>query len=495
MGIANAIQTSTGEQTQGIDNKKSQYLDGIRAEMGRAKISIVNLQNMLMNLKATQLLIQQRMNRSTTLEYVNDHYSFDKYQTNDHIQGMDPIVNYGGEPDSRINATRNQLKKGNETYEADLVRVGNQIAAVSQEIKKQQEVLKKCQERMDVIGKEAQMYITKDGISKRQYTEVYMLYQIHLKFKYITQNEEGITAYSPNNMYIKPTTKLMDQFRFYAERNPFVTSGELVLELDNPGSDFNETSLLKFLDRLRVVMGNKDFEKYDQDTKKYTEQMLTNVMHPFISQNLQRSNEIIRIPDATNALRYTTFSPAKTVSTWINSVPGVKTYLSWDSSSYVASMLTNFNAYLSGLYNMPICEKTEFTSLATQQQQYDSTQSQIEQHSATVFSKEFGKTKVEADPAITLKALDHMLDDVNGAIANKDGQGTPAENISLRIIKIIYKGNSLYHVRILNNATRMVDYLNIVLMESNLTQAQYTVYSNKLMDILNSVGFEKEELP
>jgi hypothetical protein len=495
MGIANAIQTSTGEQTQHTDNKKSQYLDGIRAEMNRAKMSIVNLQNMLMNLKATQLLVQQRMNRSATLEYVEDHYSYDKYQTNEHIQGMGPVVNYGGEPDSRINATRNQLKKDLENYEAELVRVGNQINVVSQEIKKQQEVLKKCQEKMTVIGKDAQMYITKDGISKRQYTEVYMLYQIHLKFKYITQDEGGKTAFSPNSQYLRPTTKLIDQFRFYAERNPFVASGELVLELDNPGSDFNKESLLKFLERLRKVMGNSDFNKYDQDTKKYTEQMLTNVMHPFISQNLQRSNETIRVPDATNALRYTTFSPAKTVSTWINSIPGVKTYLAWDSSSYVAAMLTNFNAYLSGLYNMPICEKTEFTSLATQQQQYDSKQSQTEQQSATIFSKEFGKTKVEIDSGTVFKALESMLADVSEAVANKDGVGTPAENISLRVVKIIYKGNSLYHVRILNNATRMVDYLNITLMEGNLTPSQYTVYNNKLTNVLNSVNFEKEELP
>jgi hypothetical protein len=490
------VQSTTADQLANCENKKSVYLDNIRARMNSAKRSIVNLQNVLMNLKASQLLIQQRLNRSVKLLEVDKHFSFDKYQTNDHLQGLGNVVNYGGDPDSRINDTRNQLLKNNEQYNADLNRVGEEIKKITQKIKEQQEILRTGQSQINSMGKDAQMYITKDGISKRQYTEVYMLYQIHLKYKYVTENGEGKEAFSSDSQYLKMTTRLQDQFRFYAERNPFVYTGNLVLELDNPGSNFNKNSLLLFLDRLRQVMGNNDFTQYDLETKKYTEQMLTHVMHPFISQNLQRTVENIRVPDATNALRYSVETPSKSVDNMIRKIPYVSTYLGWDSTSYVAAMLSNFTGYISGLYNMPMCNPVGQSASEIQKQQSDSTQAIVDQQSATIFSNQLVKTKETVNPETMNNTVKARLDDVVRAIEENSNKGIPAEN-SLLVGRIIFKSTVLYQVRILNNASRVLEYIDEMLMKGNMGEAQYNIYLKQLQNYLSdsSVGFIKTTLP
>lgn len=494
-GSVSVVQQTVGEQKQYADNKKSVYLDNVRARMSAAKRSIVNLQDALMNLKATQLLIQQKMNRSIKMKEVALHYSYDKYQNNDHLQGISPVVNYGGDPDARINSTRNQLLKGNEYYTADLNRVGTKIAAITQQLKEQQEILKQCQSQIIAMGKDAQIYITKDGISKRQYTEVYMLYQIHLKYKYASENYVGTIAFSSDPLYFKMASKMRDQFRFYAERNPFVQSGDLILELGNPGSDFNARSLEFFLDRLRKVMGNNEFTKYDAETKKYTEQMLTNVMHPFISKNLQRTEENIRIPDATSALRYSVDTPSRAITKMIRAV-NVATTLSWDASTYIGAALSNFSSQMSGLYNMPMCNAAWDSNSVSLRQQSDATTAQIEVQSATVFSKEFDKTKETVNIEEINNAVKLLMDEVARAMQNTADKGVSAE-YSLLIGKTIYKGKTLYQVRILNNASLVLNYLDDTLQKGNMTQNQYNRYLNQLRGYLDlsSVGLIKVELP
>lgn len=494
-GSVSVVQQTVGEQKQYAENKKSVYLDNIRARLCAAKRSIVNLQDALMNLKATQLLIQQKMNRSIKMEEVALHYSFDKYQKNDHLQGISPVVNYGGDPDARINSTRNQLLKGNEYYTADLNRIGDKIALITQQLKEQQEILKQCQSQIIAMGKDAQIYITKDGISKRQYTEVYMLYQIHLKYKYESENYVGSVAFSSDPLYFKMATKMRNQFRFYAERNPFVQSGDLILELDNPGSNFNARSLEFFLDRLRIVMGNNEFTKYDSETKKYTEQMLTNVMHPFISKNLQRTVENIRVPDATSALRYSVDTPSRAINKMIRAV-NVATTLTWDSSTYIGAALSNFSSQMSGLYNMPMCNAAWDSTSVSIRQQSDATTAQIEAQSATVFSKEFEKTKVPVSVEEINNSVKLLMDEVAKALQNTTDKGTPAE-YSLLIDRTFYKGRTLYQVRILNNASIVLNYIDDMLLKGNINQIQYNIYLNQLLGYLNlsSAGLIKVELP
>jgi hypothetical protein len=481
-GSVSVVQSTTGDQRQYVDNKKSVYLDNVRARMNSAKRSIVNLQNVLMNLKSTQLLIQQRMNRSIKMEEVARHYSFDKYQNNDYLQGISPVTNYGGDPDARINFTRNQLLKGQEYYITDLNRVGTKIAQITQQLKAQQEILKQCQSQLVAMGKDSQIYITKDGISKRQYTEVYMLYQIHQKYKYANENYVGTTAFSSDPLYFKMATKMRDQFRFYAERNPFVQSGDLVLDLNNPGSDFNAHSLGLFLDRLREVMGNSAFTKYDADTKKYTEQMLTNVMHPFISQNLQRSVENIRVPDATSALRYSVDTPSRAVNKMIRAV-NVASTLTWDSSTYIGAALSNFSSQISGLYNMPMCSPIWDSTSASIRQQSDSTTAQIEAQSATVFSKEFAATKSEVPIDDVTVVIENMFKEVQGAVRSTSDKGTPAKGL-IRIAGISYTAFVLYQVRIINNSARLLDYMYDMLIKGNLTQTQYNYFIDRLVMVI-----------
>ena len=180
----------------------------------------------------------------------------------------------------------------------------------------------------------------------------------------------------------------------------------------------------------------------------------------------------------------------------IKSVNNVNTFLAWDSSTYVAAAISNFTAQISGLYNMPMCNPIGQSASEIQKQQSDSSQAQIEQQSATIFSKNLNATKEVISLDTVAKTVTSLMNDLLSAAQNTANQGTPATN-SLLVGKVLYQGTSLYQTRILNNASRLLDYLNDVLINGNLTQAQYDIYFNQLQTVLNypSIGFVTVVLP
>lgn len=509
MSNTSVLQTNTREQLDYVYARNSTYLDAIRSQMNTAKRKIINIQTEISKLKAAQLLVQQEINRNTKLNDIQKFYPADRYKTNDHIQAIKPAVNYGPDPDPRLNYTRNQLLKGNEQYEAEKNRIENEILIRSREIDRQRDILKSCQDQLNQIGATASTSITKDGISKRQYTEVYMLYQIHTEYASNTNRtfvwerqagpsqssksaplvavkQIGLRLYPSDSGFLKLLNKLQSQFIFYAERSPFVVSGDLVLNLKDPGNIFNEKALYGFMDRLRTVMSNEDFTKYDTATKNYTSQMLSNVQEPFVSKYIQRQAESARVPDSTNSFRAKTSTPSENITTFINSVSAAST-IAWDSTTLLQATLSNFNSVMSGLYGMPFCSKEkEYTPSTQQKMAADTSQAQVGQQSATIFSDQLNRTKNNISPEDVKKTADNLLADVAWAAADTYNRATPA-SYTLTVGDTIYVGVSLYQVRILNVTSSMLNSLDDMVREGNMDGPTYNNYIKYLNQILDEV--------
>ena len=512
-GNASVLQTNTREQLDYIYAKNSSYIDNLRSQKDTAIRKIITLQKEISNLKMAAKKVQQEMNRNTKLNDIQQFYSYDRYQTNDHIQAIKPIQNYGPDPDPRMNYARNHLLKGNEQYEAEKNRIENEILRRNREINHQRQNLKDIQDKLTVIGATASTSITKDGISKRQYTEVYMLYQIHSQYAAYTNRVfsydkpsagqisnllirvEGVELYTSDPAYLKLTTKLKDMFTLYAERSPFVLNGDLILDFVDPGSLVNEKVLFNFMDKLRTVMNNAEFTKFDTETKNYTSQVLSNVQEPFISKYVLRQQESARVPDPENSFREKTSTPPNNINNFINGV-GATTTIAWDSTSLIQAALSNFNTTMSGLYGMPFCSpSTVISDSDAQKMAAYKAQVQVDATSATIFSDQLlraqEKDKVSVDKAV--ETAENLLADVAWATTHlTDLQKTPSTGFAFPEIIVggtTYVGDSLYHLRIVRAAQALVDRLGELKSSGSIDQAFYDSYLGNLKTVLDSADW------
>jgi hypothetical protein len=233
-------------------------------------------------------------------------------------------------------------------------------------------------------------------------------------------------------------------------------------------------------------MSNEEFKKYDTDTLNYTNQMVSNVVEPFISQNTQRQVESSRVPTPSNSLQVKTALPQENVNTFINAVTSATT-IGWDCTSLIQSTLSNFNNWMSGLYGMPFCSPSTETDPTSQRQvAADASRAVVEQQSATIFSAQFAKTKETVNSDKVIEIADNLLADVSEETTNRSNYYTAAL-YTLTVGVTNYVGNTLYRVRILNHASRLLDYLNDAKIAGNIDETTYNKYIRYLNQILDEV--------
>jgi len=469
---------------QNIDKKKSIYLDVIRAEMNAAKRKIFNLQNELSNLRTAELAVQQALNRYHKMSDLEKFYVSDRYQAKDPLQSISPHQNYGPDPDSRIVLTRNQLSKGLEQYEAEKNRIESEIKRVQLELAKEKNILEAHQKEVDAMGKDADKFLTTDGISKRQFTETFMLYQISAKYRAITTNDAGERRYTSDTGFLRQCDRLINMFRAYTERNPFVINGDLILELDDPGSDKNVEALGLFLDRLRVVWSNPEFDSYSETAQKYISQMKSNLQDDFIGKNVQSFEDYTRVPATKDSFREATKNAQSSVNNLINSIPRVQSTIVWDSTSRAAAILSNFNSFISGLYKMPFCSAKEESETDKNKRIAVNLQTEVEKSAAAAFTEQLEKTREIVDSQKVIDTLRTMLRDVADAMESTSDMGVPSSN-QMILSGRIYTASNLYQVRILNNAQIMLNYMDKMRFDGNLDTSTYNDYLGLLQASIN----------
>ena len=497
MGIANITQTITRDLIDLTGSKKSVTLETLRSQINFAKRKIINLQNELQALKSAQKLVLQNMNRFTKLEDIEHYYEYDRFQSTDPVAAAKPFQTTPPDPDPRVNWTRNRLTEGMEPLNAECNRLGSDIQRKSQEIQKQWQILSEAQAKLQQMNEgqvAIETSIAKDGLTKRTYTETYMLYEINQQAKKIAISGEEM-AYSYDPGLIQQQSRLRNMFRYYALRNPYVTDGTITLDLDNPEADQNTQALNFFLDRVRQVAADEKFTNYDEKTKHYTQQMIGNVNDDFISQNVARQADSDRVPEPDSAFRNITKNLSKTLNDYVEKIPGIKTYISWDQTSFINALSSSFQKQTSDLYaGMPYCTPPSpvtpaDTSAATAQLQNQYTDTS----SAIVFATQFLETKPTVDYNQISAILTNLINSVNDSVKNPEGGEIYATTV-LKVANITYTAANMYQVRVLNTARRVIDsytnlgYLDEQRTEGNITLDQYNFWKESLVRVLSKAN-------
>ena len=480
--VASLVQTTTRDLEDLINVPKSARLDRLRATISQSKRRLVALQTELSNLKSAELLAIQKMNRYVKLKEIEQFYPADRFMLNEPKQAVKPLESASTpDPDARINWTRNRLLKGLESLEAERNRIGVEILQISQEIIKQRQALSDAQKE---LSSSSDTSLAEDSIAKRNYSELYMLYEIHKKYREISTNSDGVRKYNSDSPIIKLRQRLSAMFNAYADRNPFVKSGDLVLDKKDPGSDENERMLTNMLDRCFSVLGNQTgVVLNDEKRQKYSNQMVSNLNDMFISQHIARQDDSKNIPVAGKALKNETQSPSKLVS-FVNEVvttvqKGVKIYMSWDQTSATNAIQSWFQEQISGLnQGIPLCSAD---TTASERDIASQSQDQAELKASESIAKRFGDTKKVIDPQIIDDTFTKLLVEVNTAIKEPRGKEITA-SATLIIKDTVYNGTCSYQVRVINNSSVVTKYLMDVKVSGNLTEDAYNSYLLKLTE-------------
>ena len=201
------------------------------------------------------------MNRYTKLDQIEHLYASDRYQTNDPVQSLRPVDRTFPDPDNRLNITQTQLTKGMAPMQADLDRASAEVKRVSQDILQYQHSLEVNEKLLISMGADVQTQLLKDNIAKRSYSELYMLYEVANQYRTLTlisaadiiKNPSAIKSskriFTSDPSLVRKLNKYQQMFEAYAERTADVLSGDLKLDMDDPGSNNN----IKILDRKSVV--------------------------------------------------------------------------------------------------------------------------------------------------------------------------------------------------------------------------------------------------
>jgi hypothetical protein len=498
LSVASVIQTTTRELQDLANVPKSVRLDRLRSTINQSKRKLVSLQNELSNLKSAETLVLQKLNRFVSLSDLQQYYPADRFMTNEPKAGIKPVENVGfPDPDPRVNWTRNRLLNGVEPLEAERNRIGTEILKISLEIVKQRQALSDAQTELGT-DPDTSVDLAKDGIAKRNFSELYMLYEIHKKYRDISTNADGSRKYNSDDPTIKAQNRLKSMFNSYAGRNPYVLSGDLILDQNDPGSDENESMLMSMMNRVFSVLGNQtNVSLNDQNLQKYSNQMISNTNDAFISQNVARQDDSKDIPTSDLALKNNTQTGSSLVS-FVNEVAtqqGLKIYMSWDQTSVSDSIQSWFQSQVSNLnQGMPLCvpKPVSLTTPTTadqfnaELQAADATALLTEQSAAEQQAAQFAQTKKVVDPDVIASKFALLMQQVINFINDPSGKSTSATT-SLTIESpayTTYSATVLHQVRVLNAAAQVTSYLIQMKVSNNLIEADYDSYIKKLIKTL-----------
>lgn len=508
--LASVIGSNIREIGDQIDIVKSSKISKLQAEVNYAKSEIIRLQMELKNLKSAETLMLQKMNVAKKLEDLDKYYHYDRYQNNDSLPMVKPSNNAGlPYPDPRLNIAQTKISRGFESLQAERDRIGSDILKTSQQIQIQKQRLSDAQQELKDLGSNIQVYQSKDFIVKRNYSEVYMLYEVHIKYRNLSTNNAGNRGFSTDSQILVQLQNLAQKFQAYSERNSYVLSGELKLDFDDPGSDFNAKTLSAFLERLRKLMGEEDVRILDNRLKNITNELTTNLNDPFISKQIIRQNESIRVPPENQKFSNNTETPASTVSfvnksvDWINNA--TKIWMGFDQTSIGVAATEWFSRHITGLYGgLPPCDPVPQDPTQQQKDAENKAQAQAEQQAAQIMTTQFSKTKSTITQEEITNQVATYLNLVNSAVDNKSDTGINGQ-YSLTVGTVIYIAKNLYQVRILKNAYIYMNYLNDQLAQGNLNFSQtlndqvyalYDYFVLRLINVLNKINpaLDREEL-
>jgi len=351
------ITETTRRELSAINSVAQQNsLTGLRSSKEFANKTIIALERRLSELRSAEILFLQRIRRDLELSEIFD----ENLHKADYFKTIDPIQAYANfdtgfpDPDERVTYARNKIERlsvGVQELNKEHDRISAQILDVDDRLTCMKAKLEAINVKLAAKGAASEEDLERDRISKRMTAELFMLWQIHSEYRKASQTVDGKKGYTEMTKVIDQLQRLKQAFVAFAERNPWVLSGKLILDFTNPGSDLNKTSIEGLLGSVRGTTKN---EKIENDVKKYVEEMTKNINDPYVSRRLTSRQVQTGAPEEDNSFLGQTSTFAKALaftdkaSQWWSTL---------GSPNFIAAATNKFNSVISALHgNRTFCD-------------------------------------------------------------------------------------------------------------------------------------------
>jgi hypothetical protein len=332
-------------------------LTGLRTAKDFIPKAIASFQRRLDQLRSTELLMLQKLRRELTMQQV-DGIRADFYMKDAPMQSFlkyDPDIS---DPHEYLVYDLNKMKN---------LPVGIQEMITTQktmatEIKELIAAIRDLNDQLEDVNNliaaknGADVAMVKDQIAQRNIAEAYALYELYLLFKKNTRAVDGTEGYTCDQKIIRMLEMIQQKFMSFAERNPFVMNGSVVLDLVNPGNDANGTALTALIENLRKSTDPIDAMVVDAKVQKYIDDLTKNINNPNIAKDVIRRTTSLNTPAPTDAMSSKTASAPSMVQ---YTQKAVNWWTQWDGKNFAEKATEWFRWRVSGLYGgMPFCDST-----------------------------------------------------------------------------------------------------------------------------------------
>jgi len=508
--------TIVRELLDAINVPRNLRLGRYKTDSEYAKRMIVSLQSDLANLNSALNLVLQKMNINQKFQDIKLHYSVSRFQTIDFLQAIRPLqAGSKPDPDPRIAWAMEQLANPKDDITKSLNaliserdRIGNEIISVSTQIKQFETSLEEIQKNLDPKtngGVDLSAQMEKDSIAKRLYAEVYMLYEVAYSYWTLTHDENGARKYNADAITLNKLQKASTMFQAYSERNPYVLSGDITLDKDDPGSDDNLKKIGALLERARQVCTIPESQKLDPKMEKYSSLLRAHINDSYTSKEVIKAIESIRNPPIENKFDTVTATPAKTIKQTNAKIvlKALQTVMSWTGDSQAQAATTWFKKFVSGVnQGLPYCTPTPIDEETKKRLEQDAQSKEAETAGGKLVAAAFAQSKNTVPKTEQDAAIKNYNDQIDAAITDYDTTGSSTRtDVPSKYIPGTYVLNmksstggswtftakNLYQVRILTVSDRYVNYLVDLNVSGNINSTEYDIYMSDLVIKLDKV--------
>lgn len=268
-------------------------LNGLRVNQKYVDQAINALTRRIQELRATEQLLVQWVRRDVRITDIQEKYNADHFKKINSTQAY--AYTDSGTPDPHEYTVYTSNKLATMQGIPELLREQEKVRANINYLQQKLEELKNRKKEIEAKLSHKwvnQFNLEQDKISKRMTSELFILYLIHKSYRDNTVNEKGERAFTQDSKIINYLEKLHSKFITFAEKNPWVVSGKIELDLEDPGSDQNSDIFFEYIPKLRETGKNKNLYR---EVEKYSQEMRRNLNDPTISKNvsskLERNDE------------------------------------------------------------------------------------------------------------------------------------------------------------------------------------------------------------
>lgn len=404
------ITETTRRELSAINSVTQQNsLTGLRASKEATNKAIIALERRLSELRSSEILFLQRIRRDLELSEIFD----DNLHKADYFKTVDPIQAYANfdtgypDPDERVTYARNKIERlsiGIQELNKEHDRISAQILDVDDRLTYMKAKLEAINTKLAAKGAASEEDLERDRISKRMTAELFMLWQIHNEYRKASRTVDNKESYTDMTKIIDQLQRLKQAFVAFAEKNPWVLSGKLILDFTNPGSDLNKTSIEGLLGSVRKTTANV---KIENDVKKYVEEMTKNINDPYVSRRLTSRQIPAGAPEENNSFLGQTNTFAKMLAF---TDAASKWWSTLGSPNFVAAATNKFNTFISALHgNRAFCDGRKGAEEDTARTEAMNQKTQSETKAQETLQKQLEEVKA-TDPFERLNTVKKKLE-------------------------------------------------------------------------------------